>query len=78
MESAREEAMVEKAIALEEEMVVDDGRNMLAGYMRGYSQYPHNWQPPPPFKEGSEEHQFAETNNPGRWRQSTYRPTYKP
>ena len=39
--------MVEKAIALEEEMVVDDGRNMLAGYMRGYSQYPHNWQPPP-------------------------------
>ena len=31
LESAREEFMVQKSVELEEEMVVDDGRNMLSG-----------------------------------------------
>ena len=47
LESAREEAMVEKAISLEGEIVVDDGRDMLAGYMRYYYQHPPGWHPPP-------------------------------
>ena len=34
LESAREEAMVDKPIKIEEEMVLDDGRNMLSGYTR--------------------------------------------
>ena len=42
LESKRDEAMV----SIEGEMGVDDGRNMLVGYMRYYSQ-PHNgWKPP--------------------------------
>ena len=36
LESAREEAMVEKVISLEEEMVVDDRRKILDGYMKYY------------------------------------------
>ena len=34
-ESSREEAMVDKEIELEEEMVLDDGIEILDGYMRG-------------------------------------------
>ena len=47
LESAREEAMVEKTITLDEEILVDDGINMLYGYMRDESQSPPSWPPPP-------------------------------
>ena len=52
LESAREESMVEREMSIEEEIVVDDGINMLDGYMRDYSQSPPGWQHPP-TNEGS-------------------------
>ena len=64
--------MAEKEITQEEEMMVDDGRNILAGYMRYYSHSPNVWQPPP-VKEVSGETHFYELDNPGIWSQFKYR-----
>ena len=68
--------MVEKAITLQEEVVVYDGRNMPDGYIRDYSQSPPGLKTPP-VKEGGEETQFAAIDKPGGWVQFTYKPTYK-
>ena len=40
LEGARQNAMFEKKIELQEQMVMDDGRNMLDGYTRDYSHPP--------------------------------------
>ena len=69
--------MVEKAITLKEEIVMDDGRNTSAGYMRDSSQSPRGCKPKP-IKEGIGEPHFYELEKPGGWIQLKYRTTYKP
>ena len=51
--------MVKKLIALQEEKMVYDGRNMSAVYIIDYSQSPPDWKNPL-VKQGGEETQFAE------------------
>ena len=62
-DSAREEDIVKQAITLEQEMVMDDGRNMLSEYMRDYYQS-CNGQKLQPVNEGSGDTQFVELDNP--------------
>ena len=52
-------------------MLGDDGRNMLAGYMRYYHHSPNGWHTPPPVKEVIGDPQFSEFDKPIGWVQFT-------
>ena len=62
LESERDKAAVEETISIEEEMVVDNGRKILAVYMRGYSQSPPSCYTPT-VKEVSEDPSLLNLTN---------------